>query len=638
MESTETVPASRSKATAYSRQQAYLMRFLVLTLLAALLLTNTTSVVIANDSAVEDTKAKTTATKEADTASSTTKADAEDDAKRKKKAKAKSKKPVYIETKSRDVMREMQHDAVKKLQADWGYWGSAPNRYSTWMNHSNRLIPIYTFGISLDSLHREGSVYTKAESLEKLYGKVPEGTLVEQASYYDQTDVYRLQKQALAEGKTQVILIVFDGMDWNSTYNAAIYKNGEVTYREGRGNGLSFQDYRGTVTDFGWFVTSPRLGNCTLDVDAQTVIGGDKPSTGGYDPTKGGTVPGLDSPPREYLMGLDRTQPHTVTDSASSATSMTAGIKTYNAAINVDVLGNHVETIAHQLQRDRDFAIGVVTSVPISHATPAAAYAHNVSRDDYQDLTRDLIGLPSVSHRRDPLPGVDVLIGCGWGEEKKSDAAQGANFVPGRAFFDPEDFKRVSIEEGGKYVVAQRTPGKRGVDVLRKATKQAIKEKHRLLGIFGAVDGHLPFATADGQFNPTLDAKGETKYTQADVDENPVLADMAVAALDRLQHDEQGFWLMIEAGDVDWANHANNIDSSVGAVFSGESAVQAVFDWIDARDDWDKTAVIVTADHGHYFNLTSPEAIAKAGVETRAAKSGTANSNDIAPTSTLSLP
>ena len=85
---------------------------------------------------------------------------------------------------------------------------------------------------------------------------------------------------------------------------------------------------------------------------------------------------------------------------------------------------------------------------------------------------------------------------------------------------------------------------------------------------------------------------------------------MAVAALETLAHDPEGFWLMVEAGDVDWANHANNIDSSIGAVLSGDNAVKAVFDWIESRQAWDKTAVIVTADHGHYFNLVDPTAIA----------------------------
>ena len=93
------------------------------------------------------------------------------------------------------------------------------------------------------------------------------------------------------------------------------------------------------------------------------------------------------------------------------------------------------------------------------------------------------------------------------------------------------------------------------------------------------------------------------------------LSDLAEAALDCLGHDPDGFWLMIEAGDVDWANHANNVDSSIGAVFSGDKAVKTVFDWIDARHDWDKTAVIVTADHGHFFNLKKPETIANAGAK-----------------------
>ncbi len=515
-----------------------------------------------------------------------------------------------------DRMRQMQCDAMKDLHADWGFWGFAPDRYSTWVNHSNRLIPVYTFGLNLDRLRRQGSVYADPVRLERLFGRVPEGTVVKDATYFDQTDIYRLQQQAISDGKTQVILIVFDGMDWESTYNAAIYKNGSVSYTQGRGNGLAFQDYRGTETDYGSFVTSPRLAKCITDVDAQTVLGGDQPATGGYDPTRGGHAPGEPTVHHEYLMGLDRTEPHTVTDSASSATSMTTGIKTYNAAINFDVAGNRLETIAHWLQRDRGFAIGVVTSVPISHATPAAAYAHNVSRDDYQDIARDLIGLSSVSHKQDPLPGVDVLIGCGWGETKLKDVKQGANFIPGREFYDPEDLRKVAIDNGGKYVVTQRTKGRLGPEILNQAARSAIDGKHRLLGVFGATDGHLPFATADGNFDPALDARGVTTYLPEDISENPVLADMAKAALDVLEQDQEGFWLMIEAGDVDWANHANNVDSSIGAVFSGDKAVKAVFDWIDSRQAWSKTAVIVTADHGHYFVLKDPEAIAKAA-ETR---------------------
>jgi alkaline phosphatase len=296
---------------------------------------------------------------------------------------------------------------------------------------------------------------------------------------------------------------------------------------------------------------------------------------------------------------------------------MTAGIKTYNAAINIDGKGNRVETIAHRLQRDHGMAIGVVTSVPISHATPAAAYSHNVSRNDYQDLTRDLIGLPSVSHRTDPMPGVDVLIGGGWGEKKEKDGSQGANFIPTGQYYDPADLPKVSIESGGRYVVAERTAGRKGSKVLAQAKDRAIESQSGLLAVFGAQGGNLPFATADGNYKPATDPKGKIKYSKAELRENPTLSEMAIAALDVLETKPNGFWLMVEAGDVDWANHANNLDCSIGAVLSGDAALAAIFDWIEQRKVWEDTAVIVTADHGHYLVLSDPAAIAAAGARAK---------------------
>src|SRR6185437_5131173 len=113
-------------------------------------------------------------------------------------------------------------------------------------------------------------------------------------------------------------------------------------------------------------------------------------------------------------------------------------------SINVGPSGEQVVPIARQLQSE-GFAIGVVTSVPISHATPACAYAHNVHRDDYQDLTRDLVGLPSISHPEKPLAGVDVLIGGGFGDEQpgKINKGQGENFVPGNLWITTDDLKTI---------------------------------------------------------------------------------------------------------------------------------------------------------------------------------------------------
>jgi alkaline phosphatase len=398
-------------------------------------------------------------------------------------------------------------------------------------------------------------------------------------------------------------------MDWQTTRAAAIFKSGKVGYREGRGTGLDFLDYRGTSTDFGYFVSSPYSAELTVDIDAQTVlVGGDK-LHGGYCARHGGLNPWTEGDDPGYLIAKLRECQHAVTDSAASATSLCAGIKTYNDSVNVDPQGRQASTVAHELQA-KGFAIGVVTSVPISHATPACAYAHNVWRDDFQDLTRDLLGLPSVAHRSQPLAGVDVLLGAGWGVSVEADSKQGANFVPGNKYITDKDLERIDASRGGRYVVVQRETGVNGPQALGEAAASAANQRRRLFGFFGAATAHLPFATADGGYDPTIGVKRLAEaYTPADLDENPTLADMSQAALAVLSTNETGFWLMIEAGDVDWANHDDNLDNSIGAVLSGDAAFRAVVRWIEAHNSWDETAVILTADHGHYLHLVDAAAL-----------------------------
>ena len=504
-----------------------------------------------------------------------------------------------------DHYRQLQQSAVENKLAPWGHWGPDASRYSSWGSHSNRLIPVYTFGIGLESVCGDHSVYRSAAGLEQLYGRVPPATVNPEATYFDQTDVYRLQVQAAAAGKKHIILIVFDGMDWQTTWLAAMARSGKFAYREGRGTGLHFQDYRGAATDFGYFVTSPHNDGTDVDTDAQTVANPSGKTLGGFDPRLGGAFPWSAHVDGEYLIGKNRQQPHAYTDSASSATSLCSGIKTYNDSVNVDFQGKQVEPIAQQLQT-QGWQIGVVTSVPISHATPACAYANNVHRDDYQDLTRDMLGLPSVAHKEHPLPGVDVLLGAGWGDDKPQEKKQGSNFVPGNRYITSADLAAVDATRGGKYVVVQRTPGSDGADVLAQGAAQAIASKQRLLGIFGYKSGHLPFQTADGNYDPSPTTKAE-QYQPADIRENPTLAKLTQSALDVLTSRGDRFWLMVEAGDVDWANHANEIDCSIGATLSGDAAFRVVTEWAEKHDRWKDTAVIVTADHGHYLVIDHPE-------------------------------
>lgn len=512
-----------------------------------------------------------------------------------------------------DHIRDLQTKAVETGKAEWGHWGADSRRYSSWTTHSNRLIPIYTFGMGLDSVKQNNSPYRSPNRLSELYGQVPEGTLNPDADYFDQTDVYRLQQTAVAAGAKRVILVVFDGMDWETTRAASIHRTSSLDYETGRGSGLFIQDYRGTTTDYGWFATSPHNTGTKADVNKQSVVnpGGDQP--GGYAWRIAGQTPWATSLDLLYPLGKGRDFSHAYTDSASSATSMTAGIKTYNAAINVTSDGTQVAPIARQLQQ-QNFAVGVVTSVPISHATPAAAYSNNVNRNDYQDLTRDLIGRPSIAHSDNPLPGVDVLIGAGWGVPREADNGQGNNFVQGNRYLTAADLDAASTQNGGRYQTVVRSAGVSGTEALSAAAQRAVEQKDRLLGFFGVSAGHLPFQTADGQYDPTVSvgksnpAKAEA-YSQADIDENPTLALMTSAALTVLSSRSDRFWLMVEAGDVDWANHANNIDNSIGAVYSGDDAVRTIAEWVEQHGGWKDTVMLVTADHGHYLNLTDPQAL-----------------------------
>lgn len=508
-----------------------------------------------------------------------------------------------------DRLRQFQFQATVLEKSDWIHWGDQKGTYSNWTNHSNRLIPVYSYGLSLESVQGVNSCYRDESRLKEIYQTEPIDTLNPNAEYFDQTDIYRLQKSAWKSGRRNIILMVFDGMDWNTTQAASIYKNGKVLYTEGRGTGLAFLDYRKGNSEFGFCVTSPHNGKTERDVNAQAVTQVTDHIGGGYNAVFGGATPWSKSVDSTYLLGKRKDLPHPYTDSASSAASLTTGVKTYNGSINFSVDGQKLETLAHEMQRSGS-SIGVVTSVPICHATPACVYSHNVGRSDYQDISRDLLGLPSASHRVDPLPGVDVLIGCGWGEYRDDERAdQGDNYVPGNRYIARDDIERVDVANGGKYVVAQRQSGKSGLQVLRQGVDSAIAGGNRFFGFFGATRGHLPFRTADGNYDPTMGEAKVDVYRPADIFENPKLSEMTTAALDLLSKNEKGFYLMVEAGDVDWANHNNNIDDSIGAVLSGDAAFEAITQWVEANSSWEETALIVTADHGHLMYLDDPRVL-----------------------------
>lgn len=110
--------------------------------------------------------------------------------------------------------------------------------YSNHTSHTNRLIPVYAFGskVRLGTVTGENSRYRDPLKIKELYGALPQNTANPEAVYADQSDLYRVQKEAIAKGAKHLFIVWFDGLDWPTTLAAAIAKTGTSTTKEkGRG-------------------------------------------------------------------------------------------------------------------------------------------------------------------------------------------------------------------------------------------------------------------------------------------------------------------------------------------------------------------------------------------------------------------
>jgi alkaline phosphatase len=547
--------------------------------------------------------------------------------------------------KPRDRLKELQtaysQDAALKKPRAYHFGSQGPGDvFSNHTSHSNRLVPVYLFGRKgrLSSVTGENSLYRDPQKVKAIYGFLPANTVNPQAVYADQSDLYKVQKEAIAQGIKHLFIVWFDGLDWPTTQAAAIVRTGKV-YSDGKGSGLVFQDYGAEGNaQYSFLVTSPTHDQNRPDVDAQTIVIPPTSLGGGYDARIAGETPwslgplGLNAP--GYLKGQSASTAdlagvravgrviHAYTDSSQSAAEMISGVKAYNNGLNVTDNGRLVTTLFHELQ-DQGWKVGTVTSVPFNHASPAAMYDQDVYRDDYQDIARAMLGLPGVLQqaRRATLhPGLDVVIGTGYGilTNPRSLAVQGKNGVVGNLFITDEDLAKADVRNSGRYIVVHTEKGASGNRLLDRAAAEAATRSLRLFGLFGR-DGldHLPYQTADGRYDPapSLDSKGTLRpaesYTDTDRIEQPTLSQMTVASLTVLSaKPDQPFALFVEAGDVDFALHGNNLDNAIGAIYSGDEAVGTIIRWVESHSNWDESLLIVSSDHGHYLVVDDPSALA----------------------------
>ena len=242
-------------------------------------------------------------------------------------------------------------------------------------------------------------------------------------------------------------------------------------------------------------------------------------------------------------VGTSRTYPHPqsglVTDSAASATAMSAGVKSYNGAIGMDVNKQALETVLHRAHK-LGLKTGLAVTSHIVHATPASYMVANEARSNYSQI--------ADSFYDDRINGehlADIMLGAGW------------------SHFIREDRNLVDLFKADGYQY---------IDAYEQLS--SIKPSTPVLGLFG--DGGLPWALDDTDpTRLTTLTKAIVPYLEGDTDDS-------------------GYFLLLEASQVDWAGHANDIASAMAEMHDLAKTMEYLVQYSKSHPD---TLVILTADH-----------------------------------------
>jgi len=225
-----------------------------------------------------------------------------------------------------------------------------------------------------------------------------------------------------------------------------------------------------------------------------------------------------------------------VTDSAAASTAMATGHKTRNGMLGVLPNGKPVRTILEAAQ-EMGKGTGLVTTVTITHATPAGFASHVPSRGSEAE-----IAVQYLEHK------VDVLMGGG------------------ESFFLPQSAEGSKRKDDRDLIDQARQAG---YTVARSREEMQKAAGPRLLGLFHK--SHMTCRPPE-----------------------PSIAEMTTKALEVLSANRKGFFLMVEGGQIDFAGHANNTPENVRHTLDFDAAVAVALEFARKRGD---TLVIVTADH-----------------------------------------
>ena len=374
--------------------------------------------------------------------------------------------------------------------------------------------------------------------------------------------VYPQMTEMPVRGKN-VILVIGDGMGYNAVKATGYYS----------GKKMAFEEF------------PVKLSVATYPADA----GDAEPVEGVITGTKQGYDRGRAWNDTGYLR-------KNCTESSAAATAMATGVKTYNKAIGIgmrsDTLRNLVE-IAKLLGK----SAGVVSSVPFSHATPAGFVTHNKSRSDYKGIARDML----LRSR------CDVIMGTGNPAFDDNGKAVRGRWKPARYVGDSSLWtqlikgsgKNIRFKfEGDDYTV-QDCNGDGFPDpwtlVQRLDEFRKMESGNVPVRVLGCPEVYSSLQVTRDTLN------GETRksgpFITPFIPTVPTLSEMSLGALNILDNNPKGFFLMIEGGAIDWAEHENSKGRTIEEIMSMDDAVRAVVGWVNTYSSWEETIVIVTADH-----------------------------------------
>lgn len=229
-------------------------------------------------------------------------------------------------------------------------------------------------------------------------------------------------------------------------------------------------------------------------------------------------------------------------DSASTATSIATGNKTYSGIINVDETKTKTyETISEKLKNQFGYKIGIITSVTLNHATPAAFYAHQASRNNYYEIGEELV-----------KSGFDYFAGGAISRNTGDDKTR------------PDIYKLA--EEAGYKVI----------------TKQADAEK---------------LTSDDGKAIVIAEKLADSQALSYEVDRPEsewALKDYVKKGIEVLDNNT-GFFMMVEGGKIDWACHANDAATSIHDTIAFSDAVDEAVAFYNQHPN--ETLILVTGDH-----------------------------------------